>query len=605
MSSIINLNCEGIKGSNEEYNHFRFKIIKDVCTYSNPSLISDILINLRITVDEVEKIKLFEYACSTGRLEIVKYIVNLYGIKSSYIKNINQIYISNLIRDGHFEVIKWLEDEYNILRNYNERDWKETIKDFPDCCANGTVEMVEWYVDTFTVTLEKFYTANYNCMDPLDSACSNGKKLTAIYLTEKFLMYDYEVFYNTAVKKKYLLNMCSSDEDRLELIMWYADRFHLSRYNLKSDMVILSILFCCNYNHLETAKWLSDQRFKITKKDIVDTFKDDEKQYRNTLIGACNNGSIGILKWILQTFSCVIDRNFIHSRIYDNIILGNIEVAEWLLKIFKFEDNKKLIESEWAKGNQKEVSQSELRSNIRKVISDPYIITEDIILESKQIVPTLRWFQKIYDYSFKDMFKSIELESDQSIIGAPRERFGDSVIVIQCDNASLFEAIFTSSTLEDIKWFIEEFNIKKADMYADEKRKKGTIIEPLSSAYQISSLKLVKWGVKYFNFNKEDILGSLMGSNAILESKNILIYLKKKYNIIKDDIMANKYSILRETLNYGGENYTSFIIFMEVFNISNEDLIEAIEISRKKGKEFGPELRYILMNIFGIIIPET
>lgn len=234
--------------------HTISEILSEACTKLTIDTVAKILEKFQVTTEDVIRYELFEKACSKGNLEVAKFLVSFYGIKSKHIFNITRqkkscYYVADIIYEGHFKVIKWLTEEYNILAGFVEETYEDL---FNRCCKNGSLKMVKWYAKTFNITQEKFYKNDQ--LGPFFNACFGGKKLTAQWLVKKFKI-DRSKAYSTASsnRRPYLLSICESEEDRFEFIMWYVNKFNLTRKDIWKDDVVLSIITCCDYGHLESA----------------------------------------------------------------------------------------------------------------------------------------------------------------------------------------------------------------------------------------------------------------------------------------------------------------------------------------------------------------
>lgn len=535
----------------------RIETINKICTtmpYSG--IVPGILEEFEITGDEILDHKLFEKVCSVGNLELAKYLADFYCIKPTHIQHMEERYVSEIIHKGYFEVIKWLEEEYNILRYYRDSRVNINLVKFPSfwdefsgCCANGPLEMVKWYVKTFNITKEKFYMIKH--LSPFEAACSAGKILNAKWLARHFRIAESEYFSGNSHKKRPILfKICDNRKELLDVIAWFVNEFKLTKQDIETYKVQSSIINCCKLKHLESAKWLANH-FEISRKDMSLR----SKNYQESIFCACINGDIEVLKWIIKEFKIENDRPLFISCFIENIGLCNIESSRYIMNTFDL--------------------------NIRKVIPEPLLMVENIICgPTLTRIPMLKWFQKQYNYSFIGILYQFK-----------EERIG------------ILGSIFSDNELKNIKWFVENFDIKKAIIYPPLIRKERDII-PLSKAYEMGSLRVVKWLVKYFSFNKKEILESLTGLlNSPIYNRCILKYLKTKFGITKDDIKANNYYIFRRLLKkiYTFTDQSFLVLFIEIFNISPDELLEAIKIAHNKGITIGSELERILFFSYNII----
>lgn len=259
------------------------------------------------------------------------------------------------------------------------------------------------------------------------------------------------------------------------------------------------------------------------------------------------------------------DEGLIISCFRKNLIQGNMDSVKWLFKT-------------WSLFGVTEIGGTANLESSRKIMVDPVDTVKDIIMNADPLIPTLKWFQKQYNCSFKTIFEQFKYS-------------------LYKDQTKILKHIFNVLELKDIKWFVENFNVREVNIFQSHE-KKGYFI-PLVEACNKESLKLAKWAISHFKINKKDILEWL---GAYSSSKNILIYLKNKYNIIKEDIKINK--ILMNLLTKADFHQDYLIIFIDVFNINRKELMEAIDLNYKNKIYPSEGLKYLLFFKYGILAPQ-
>lgn len=162
-------------------------------------------------------ISCFTEACSSGNLELVKWIHNCIE-NSLSLTHFNRAF-SNACRHGCLNIAKWIYSSWKPTSQNTPADLQLTYP-FECACRMGHLEIMKWLY-----SLRPASTINYNEHYVFDIACINGYLEIAKWL------------FNTFTDLRTFLERKTSINNN---IFNYEDSFH----------------FACQHGHLEMAKWL-------------------------------------------------------------------------------------------------------------------------------------------------------------------------------------------------------------------------------------------------------------------------------------------------------------------------------------------------------------
>ena len=222
----------------------------------------------------------FKTACSNGQLEVIQWLLKLEGEKEINVHHGNDISFILACQNGQLEVVKYLlnleKDRLIDFRTIN-------YSGFLAACQYGHLEMVKLFLSLSGDRTINVHVGNESgfCL-----ACRYGH----LELIKLFLSLSGDRFIeNDSLNKYALKEACGGKSEHLEVIKFLlslsGDRTIDVHVNREEPFQI-----ACRNGHLKIVKLL------LALKDrVIDVHARDEAAFK----GACENGHLNIVKWLL------------------------------------------------------------------------------------------------------------------------------------------------------------------------------------------------------------------------------------------------------------------------------------------------------------------
>jgi hypothetical protein len=298
-------------------------------------------------------------ACASGRLDVARWLAATYGYTSAetspegkLVDAYDQLAMRSACVNGHQEVVEWLvktfKEPYPGPMGHEAEDRAlDENEVLVDVCNGGGLELARWLIDEYNLgerhgllfvaacaqgdlELAKTYERNtllgnfpsgevtLELGGAFVGACSNGHLHVARWLRETYCV-PYQVVA--------LSRACANGH--LAVVKWLAAEFGLVPIDIRAHYN-RALRTACQKGHLATAIWLTDT-FELTAEDAQEwdnyafslsciagqeqvvrwmdkrfTIKISDNDWTartNPLRSACKGGHIGLVKWILATFT--------------------------------------------------------------------------------------------------------------------------------------------------------------------------------------------------------------------------------------------------------------------------------------------------------------
>ncbi|KAH3723114.1 hypothetical protein Pelo_18182 [Pelomyxa schiedti] len=245
-------------------------------------------------VDHVRASDLLKGVCEKGHVEVAKWVVERFMVRETW--EFAEP-LSAAVLGGHLELAQWLVNTFDLVPKFSGCSW---IASPSDSCESENVEVVKWFLETFSAS-ELFYTF-YTL-----SCCLCGKSSKSVEVC-KFINEGMSSLYDTphlvygirnldvmkwaissfpsfeAPTKKNLERFCAGPEG-VQFCQWLVEE----RSFTPTPLMFQSA--CKNTkDNTQTAKWLST-RVPLSPEVITDSF---------IISLASNNTSIA--SWLDETF---------------------------------------------------------------------------------------------------------------------------------------------------------------------------------------------------------------------------------------------------------------------------------------------------------------
>jgi len=276
-------------------------------------------------------ITIFMGSCRYGYLSIIE------SLKDKILNVINNKILIDGYElcsyDGHFEIMKWLYKNINILE-YSE-DFKHIIV---NSCMIGRLDIITWILDKWPM----LKTCPIDCYTSFVVACRNGHINIAKWIIKNYLNLEYDTL-NEGFKE-------ACKNGHLNIVKWIKDIFLEINYNTLNKAFReackhghLSIVkwltenwpnidhralddyaFCqaCGHGHIETAKWLIKNWPEMNVQ--VNTY--------HAFYNACDHGNLHVAKWLIEQYPNVNYKNYANSAFQAACASGHLHVVKWLIK---------------------------------------------------------------------------------------------------------------------------------------------------------------------------------------------------------------------------------------------------------------------------------
>lgn len=210
------------------------------------------------------------FVCGLGAKALVRQVCKSDLPKAIVVQGLIKTYCA-----GKLDITKYLTNRFNL--DSTHRDVINIGLSYS--CSCGRLEMLQWVVEYYGITLDYIRSSNLSC---LTNCCSNGQLDMASWLVEHFEFTEYDVH---AGNNSVLRFTCRAGH--IAIVKWLV-----SKFGFKKDDVLDSFRFCCRHGHLELAQWLYKQ-FKFTGDDIC-------LEGYIALQSACQGNHINVVKWLCE-----------------------------------------------------------------------------------------------------------------------------------------------------------------------------------------------------------------------------------------------------------------------------------------------------------------
>lgn len=252
------------------------------------------------------EINILRWACMSGELEIVKWVIDNFEITTEIIRQDNSFCFIHCIGNGYIELAEFLRDKFSLNRG-----------DAAACdnsgiiwaCLNGKLDMVKWLCENFELTKQDILDSQ---SEAIINCCLSGFFNILKYLNDTFKLNKNDVIIGFG----YITRHSLSDLD------WFINVFNIERTDVIKEMK--KILGFISVNNLEYLI----SKFNITQKELM---KEDY------LTGIIIEDRDDILEFLNDTFG--ISQKTIYNN--DNFIYkyasshNSTKVCSWLVKKFK------------------------------------------------------------------------------------------------------------------------------------------------------------------------------------------------------------------------------------------------------------------------------
>lgn len=194
--------------------------------------------------------KCFVYACGIGNLPLAKQLLNKYKHVVD-IPETHRCAFNKAFKNGHLEVVKWLDSQYNVYPNNPT---------FVSACSDGHFEVVKW----------SLHKTHYDDDD------------------------------DSTFKLCVVRNACENGHFELAKLLYMS--WHGQFKNDES-----AFIYACEHNQLHFAKWLLQTRTNI------DISANNELAFRKACENYCFNVARWLLEVKPDIDISVIDMDFIYS----------------------------------------------------------------------------------------------------------------------------------------------------------------------------------------------------------------------------------------------------------------------------------------------------
>ena len=155
--------------------------LKLACKHGHFDIVKHLMCERKCCDTKTDYNLLFCYACESGDLRIVLYLLKIY---SDYInfEYENQLALRHVFMNSHFDIINYLREYFQIYKI--KPDYYALIK---SACISDNFEMVQYLFDNF-LDFDKKYRGD----DTFYCACKSGNEDISKYFVEKFPKIDHK-----------------------------------------------------------------------------------------------------------------------------------------------------------------------------------------------------------------------------------------------------------------------------------------------------------------------------------------------------------------------------------------------------------------------------
>jgi len=193
-------------------------VLYSVCENGNLFELESISDNLTHLHVKNEDNKAFRIACLHGHLEVLKWLVDKFGLTVMDVRCNENWAFRIACLHGHLEVAKWLVDKFRLtiedvrsLDNYA----------FRLACSHGHLEVAKWLVDIFGLTID-----DVRCLDheAFRYACQYGHLNILHYLIGRFQLTEDD--YSAGVNSNWtsLITKACVEGNKF-MVSWFITKF--------------------------------------------------------------------------------------------------------------------------------------------------------------------------------------------------------------------------------------------------------------------------------------------------------------------------------------------------------------------------------------------
>lgn len=288
-----------------------------ICEYENPKAIIEFAKTLTREEVRADDVYAFAVACSTGNLDIAKWMMDYFEITPTEIcadREAFRQYLRDASRNNYLNIAQWLDEIIGFTIDDAQEDGRNEfgLGILAMTCNGGHLEMAKWLIDRFGLAQEdnriEFSLA-------LRFACGNGHLAVAQFLTERFVFTKEDIIRGN---NRTLGAACS--HNHMDAVQWTIEHFGFTPDDIRLGNNHLLEQACVN-GRLDIVQYLIKKG--ITKVDLRTSsghmlemlLKDMHKDPRkNTLI----------------MFYSIDDKDAI-----EKFRAGQLETAQWLVDHFE------------------------------------------------------------------------------------------------------------------------------------------------------------------------------------------------------------------------------------------------------------------------------
>lgn len=273
----------------------------------------------------IDIINKFIIACKNNYLLVAKYLFGF--LYKPHISHIRDRIFAKVCGNGHFKMMKWLENIECGTKNFYA-DANKVYKDgFVESCENGELEIVQ-YLHSKRENLphkEKFPFAHITGGCAFNLSCQNGHLEVVKYLCSFDRTRDQDNFFLLRLGNEFEKSSANGHIEVVKFLVSVYDKYgvpyHIHRNNEGAFRK------SCKYGHVDVVKYLIS----------LDNTINISAQGHYALRKSCENGHVEVVKYLLQVSSLYATDTFFETQINSCFLMscrnGHLEIIKYMLSL--------------------------------------------------------------------------------------------------------------------------------------------------------------------------------------------------------------------------------------------------------------------------------